>query len=375
MLLNQDQIALRDMVNEFVRKEIVPVANALEKEGHTPHEILDKAIDMGLGCLYMPEEYGGPGLDKVSFCLLCEALSYGDLGIATTLTATCLATLPVLIAGTDAQKKHWFETVQQKKYAAFCLTEPGAGSDAAAQKTTAVRDGGDYILNGTKCFISNGGLAGIYSVLAVTDKTAGIKGLTCFMVDRDTPGISIGKEEDKMGMRLSNTTEVVFENVRVPAAHMLGKPGGGFQIMMKTLDASRPAVGAQGVGIAQRALDEAVQYAKERVQFGRPIAKLQAIQFILADMEIEIQSAREMYLHAAELADAGLPFTKEACAAKCKGGDVAVKCALDGLQVLGGYGYMRDYPMEKLVRDAKIIQIYEGTNQIQRSVIARELLK
>lgn len=375
MIMNEEQLSLRELVSDFVRKEIIPVANELEKEGHIPMDILDKAIDMGLGCLYMPEKYGGPELSKVDFCILCEALSYGDLGIATTLTATCLASLPIMIAGTEEQKDYWFTKVQEKKFAAFCLTEPGAGSDASAQRTTAVLDGDDYIINGTKCFISNGGIAGIYSVLAVTDKSAGVKGLTCFMVDRDTPGISIGKEEDKMGMRLSNTTEVVFDNVRVPAKNIIGQLGGGFKIMMKTLDASRPAVGAQGVGIAQRALDEAAKYAKERVQFGRPIASLQALQFMMADMEIEIQSARALYLHAAELADAGLPFTKEACAAKCKGGDVAVKCALDGLQILGGYGYMRDYPLEKLVRDSKIIQIYEGTNQIQRTVIARELIK
>ena len=337
--------------------------------------IYDKATEMVLGCMYMPERFGGPELAKVAFCSLSEELARGDIGVATSLGGSCLASLPVMIAGTEEQQKHWFEVVAEKKFAAFCLTEPGAGSDVSGVRTTAVEDGDDYIINGTKCFITNGGVAGIYAVLAVTDKSKGVKGLSCFIVERDRPGISIGKEEDKMGMRLSNTTEVIFQDVRVPKANLLGKLGEGFKIMMKTLDASRPGVGAIGVGVAQRALEEAIKYSKERVQFGKPICANQAIQFMLADMEIAVESARQMYLHAAELADAGLPYSMESSIAKTVGGDAAMKCALDALQIHGGYGYMREYPVEKLVRDAKITQIYEGTNQIQRVVISGQLLK
>ena len=325
--------------------------------------------------MYQPERFGGPELSKVVCCVISEELARGDLGVATTFVANCLGSLPVLLAGTEEQKKHWFDLVDQHKYAAFALTEPGAGSDAAGVRTTAVEDGDDYILDGTKCFITNGGYAGVFAVFATVDRTMGVKGLTCFLVERDRPGLSTGKEEDKMGMRLSNTTEVVLNQVRVPKANIIGKVGGGFKVAMQTLDASRPCVGALGVGIGRRALEEAVKYSKERVQFGKPICANQAIQFMLADMAIEIESARQCVLHAAELADAGLPFTLEAAIAKTKGGDIGMRCAVDGLQILGGYGYMREYPVEKLVRDAKIVQIYEGTNQIQRMVIAGQLLK
>jgi butyryl-CoA dehydrogenase len=281
-----------------------------------------------------------------------------------------------MLGGTEDQQALWWNTVKERKYAGFCLTEPNAGSDAANMRTTAVKDGNEYVINGTKCFISNGGRAGIYAVLASTDRSKGTKGLTAFIVERDRKGVSIGKEEDKMGMRLSNTTEVIFDEVRVPASNRIGAEGGGFKIIMQTLDSSRAGVGAQGVGIGQRALDEAVKYAKERVQFGQPIAEFQAIQFMLADMAIEVETARWMCYHAADLIDQGVQhYTYEACIAKTRGGDCAMKVTTDAVQILGGYGYMRDYPVEKLMRDAKIIQIYEGTNQIQRSVIARQLLK
>jgi butyryl-CoA dehydrogenase len=305
-----------------------------------------------------------------------EELARGDLGVSTTMGATCLASLPVMLGGTPEQEALWWNTVKEKKYAAYCLTEPNAGSDAANMRTTATKDGNDYIINGTKCFISNGGKAGIYTVLATVDRSLGGKGLTAFIVERDRKGVSIGKEEDKMGMRLSNTTEVIFDEVRIPAANRIGGEGEGFKIIMRTLDASRPGVGAQGVGIAQRALDEAVKYAKERQQFGKPIASFQAIQFMLADMAIEVETARWMCYHVAEMIDRGVKnFTYEACIAKTRGGDCAMKVTTDAVQILGGYGYMRDYPVEKLMRDAKIVQIYEGTNQIQRTVIAGQLLK
>lgn len=369
MLLSNESQEILALIKDFVDHEVIPNASTYEKNNEFPVELLDMALQMDLGILCMPEELGGPRVDNKTLFAIAEELGRGDIGIATTLIANCLASFPVLLAGTPEQKKHWFDVLQEKKYGAFCLTEPNAGSDASNMKTTAVKDGDDYIINGTKCFITNGGIAGIYTVLAKAAKGR----LTAFIVERDREGVSIGKEEDKMGMRLSNTTEVIFDNVRIPKENLLGREGQGFRIIMETLDHSRPGIGALGVGLARRALEEAVKYSKERVQFGHPISSFQAIQMILADMAIETESARQMYLHAADLMDRGLPFTMEAAIAKTKGSDVAVKCALDGLQVLGGYGYMKDYPLEKLVRDSKILQIYEGTNQIQRTVIANQL--
>ena len=376
MIIPEEIQELRTMVRQFVDKEIIPYAGEYDRTGEMPTPLYDKCIEMGLNAAYMPEAFGGPELSKLAFAVLQEELARGDIGISTTMGATCLASLPVMLGGTKEQQALWWNIVAEKHYAAFCLTEPNAGSDAAAMRTTAHRDGDDYILNGTKCFISNGGLAGVYSVLATVDRSLGHKGLTAFIVERDRPGISIGKEEDKMGMRLSNTTEVLFDNVRIPASNRIGPEGGGFKVIMQTLDYSRPGVGAQGVGIAQRALEEAVKYAKQRVQFGKPIASFQGLQFMLADMAIEVETARQMAYHAADLIDHGATdFTYEACIAKTRGGDAAVKVALDAVQILGGYGYMREYPVEKLMRDAKIIQIYECTNHIQRSVIAGKLLK
>ena len=375
MIFNEETRELLAMVREFVDKEVIPTVGEYEKTGEFPEKLLNMACDMGLNQLCIPAEYGGPGLTNVQAFAIAEEIARGDIGIGTTLIANALASYPVLIAGTDAQKKLWFDTRVEKKYAAFCLTEPNAGSDAGGVQTTAVEDGDDYIINGTKCFISNGPIAGIYTVLASTRKKAGIMGLSAFIVERDRPGVSIGKEEDKMGMRLSCTSEVIFDNVRVPKDHLLGKKNRGFKYIMETLDHSRAGVGAFGVGIGQRVVEEATKYAKQRKQFGQPVANFQAVEMMLADMEIQVQSARQMYLHAAELMDAGLPFTMEAAIAKTMGTDTGMKCAVDGVQVMGGYGYMKEYPMEKLMRDAKILQIYEGTNQIQRTVIAGQLKK
>ena len=375
MIFNEETRELLAMVREFVDKEVIPTVGEYEKTGEFPEKLLNMACDMGLNQLCIPAEYGGPGLTNVQAFAIAEEIARGDIGIGTTLIANALASYPVLIAGTDAQKKLWFDTMVEKKYAAFCLTEPNAGSDAGGVQTTAVEDGDDYIINGTKCFISNGPIAGIYTVLASTRKKAGIMGLSAFIVERDRPGVSIGKEEDKMGMRLSCTSEVIFDNVRIPKDHLLGKKNRGFKYIMETLDHSRAGVGAFGVGIGQRVVEEATKYAKQRKQFGQPVANFQAVEMMLADMEIQVQSARQMYLHAAELMDAGLPFTMEAAIAKTIGTDTGMKCAVDGVQVMGGYGYMKEYPMEKLMRDAKILQIYEGTNQIQRTVIAGQLKK
>lgn len=376
MILDQETQELVALVRGFVEKEIIPSVGEIEKNNNQGlDELLEKAIGMGLNALCVPAEFGGPGFTNVQCFAIAEEVARGDIGVGTTLIGNCLASYPVLLAGTPEQQRYWFETMLAKKWAAFCLTEPGAGSDAGSVRTTAVEDGDDYILNGTKCFISNGPIAGIYTVLASTRPKAGIMGLTAFMVERDRPGVSIGKEEDKMGMRLSCTSEVIFDNVRVPKDHMLGKKNRGFKIIMETLDHSRAGVGAFGVGIAQRACEVATVYAKQRKQFGTAVANLQAVEQMLADMEIRTQTARQMYLHAAQLMDSGLPFTMEAAIAKTAGSDAGMANVVDGLQVMGGYGYMKDYPMEKLFRDAKILQIYEGTNQVQRGVIAGQMKK
>jgi butyryl-CoA dehydrogenase len=376
MLFDEETRDLLDMVRGFVDNEIIPNVGEIEKNNNEgEEELLDKAIGMGLNALCVPAEYGGPGLTNTQVFAIAEEVARGDIGIGTTLIGNCLASYPVLLAGTEEQKQYWFKTMLEKKWAAFCLTEPDAGSDAGGVRTTAVEDGDDYIINGTKCFISNGPIAGIYTVLASTRPKAGVLGLTAFMVERDRPGVSIGKEEDKMGMRLSCTSEVIFDNVRVPKKNMLGKKNRGFKIILETLDHSRAGVGAFGVGIAQRACEIATVYAKQRKQFGAPVANLQAVEQMLADMEIRTQTGRQMYLHAAELMDNDMSFTMEAAIAKTAGSDAGMANVVDGLQVMGGYGYMKDYPMEKLFRDAKILQIYEGTNQVQRGVIAGQMKK
>jgi butyryl-CoA dehydrogenase len=373
--LTDEQKSLQKLVREFTLKEVTPVAKKYDHEGEFPWDLFNKVVDMGLHCMPAPEEYDGPGLDTLTCAILTEELAKGDVGFATTVAGNGLASYPVLIAGNASQKKIFFDILMKGKLAAFCLTEPNAGSDAGAVATTARREGDEYVLNGTKCFITNGGIASVYTVFATVDKGKGLKGLTSFIVERDRPGISIGQEEDKMGIRSSNTTDVIFQDVRIPIGNLLGKEGDGFKIAMQTLDISRPVVGALGVGLGQVAIDYAVKYAKERVQFGKPIATFQAIQMMLADMAIAVESARWLVYRAAFLKDAGLPFTLEAAMAKTLGGDVAMKVSTDAVQILGGYGFSREYPVEKLMRDAKILQIFEGTNQIQRLVIAGQLLK
>jgi butyryl-CoA dehydrogenase len=375
MIYDAETQDLIDLVRDFVNKEVIPYVGEYEKNDEFAWPILKKAQQMGLHLLCLPEEYGGPGLTNVQTFALSEEIARGDIGIGTTLIANCLASYPVLIAGNDAQKKLWFDKLKETGYAAFCLTEPNAGSDAGSVQTTAVEEEDCYVINGTKSFISNGPIAGVYTVLASTKKSAGIMGLSAFIVERDLEGVSIGKEEDKMGMRLSCTSEVIFDNVRIPKDHLLGKKNRGFKYIMETLDHSRAGVGAFGTGIAQRCVEEATKYAKQRKQFGSPVSSFQSVQNMLADMEIRTQCARQMYLHAAQLMDAGKPFSAESAMAKTFGTDSGMQNAVDGVQVMGGYGYMKDYPMEKLMRDAKILQIYEGTNQIQRGVVASACIK
>ena len=354
---------------------MAPVCAECDRSGELPMAAYDKALEMGLHCMEIPEEFGGGGIDYMTVAAACEEMGKVDAGFATTMGATGLAIKPVLLAGTATQKQMYSDILTQKKFAAFCLTEPMAGSDAGACTTTAIRDGDEYIINGSKCFITNGGIADVYVVFANVDRSKGLKGLTAFIVERSRPGVSTGKEEDKFGIRLSNTCDVIFEDVRVPAANRLGEEGEGFKIAMRTLDLSRPFIGAIAVGISQRALDEAVSYSKTRVTFGKPIAKQQALQFMMADMDMQTEAARQTVIYCINRIMMHLPYSREAAICKCFAGDTAVKSALDAIQILGGYGYSREYPVEKLLRDAKIFQIFEGTNQIQRVVIAGQLLK
>ncbi len=374
--LNEEQLELQEMVREFVEKEITPYAAEMDAENHMRDGLIDKANEMGLLNVIVPEELDGPGLDSISVATIYEELGKGCAGVATSLAANSLATVPVLLAGTDEQKKMYCDILNNGGLAAFALTEPGAGSDAGGVSTRAVhnKEDGTYTLNGTKMFITNGGLAEIFLVFANTRKTGGIRGLTAFIVPKDTPGFSVGKKENKMGIRPSNTTELVLQDVVIPESYRVGREGEGFRIAMNTLDSARPFVGAVSVGIAQAALDCAVKYAKERRQFGQPIASFQMVQGMLADMAMKVETARLMVQKACWMRDQGMEFSKEAAMAKCYAADVAMQVTTDAVQVMGGYGYTKEYPVEKMMRDAKIMQIYEGTNQIQRLVIANKLL-
>lgn len=374
--LNEEQLELQEMVREFVEKEITPYAAEMDAENHMRDGLIEKANEMGLLNVIVPEELDGPGLDSISVATIYEELGKGCAGVATSLAANSLATVPVLLAGTDEQKKMYCDILNNGGLAAFALTEPGAGSDAGGVSTRAVhnKEEGTYTLNGTKMFITNGGLAEIFLVFANTRKTGGIRGLTAFIVPKDTPGFSVGKKENKMGIRPSNTTELVLQDVVIPESYRVGREGEGFRIAMNTLDSARPFVGAVSVGIAQAALDCAVKYAKERRQFGQPIASFQMVQGMLADMAMKVETARLMVQKACWMRDQGMEFSKEAAMAKCYAADTAMQVTTDAVQVMGGYGYTKEYPVEKMMRDAKIMQIYEGTNQIQRLVIANKLL-
>ena len=374
--LNEDQLEFQQMVREFVEKEITPIAGQLDEENATRPELFKIAEQMGLLNVIVPEEYGGPGLDSVTVAAIYEELGKGCAGVATSMAANSLATAPVLLAGNDAQKKMWCDVLNNGGLAAFALTEPGAGSDAGSVSTRAVHDKEKktYTLNGTKTFITNGGIADSYLIFANTRKDGGIRGLTAFIVPRDTPGFKVGKKENKMGIRPSNTCELILEDVVIPEENRVGREGQGFRIAMNTLDSARPFVGAVAVGLAQAALDEAVAYAKERHQFGQPIASFEMIQSMIADMAMKVDAARLLVYRACWMRDQGMTFTKEAAMAKCYAADTAMAVTTDAIQIMGGYGYSKEYPAEKRMRDAKIMQIYEGTNQIQRLVIANKVI-
>jgi len=373
-ILNEEGLDLLATVKEFCENEVKEQMKEFDQSGEWAEDIYAQAIEMGLNALEVPEEYGGLGIDKVTAAALYEEMAKADAGFFTTFAASNLGYKPVLIAGTEEQKQYVSDIMLEGGLGAFCLTEPAGGSDPSNCKTTAVKDGDDYIINGRKCFITNGAVAAYYVVTCTTNKEAGKHGISAFLVPAGTPGLSAGNEENKMGIRTSNTTDVVFEDVRVPASAMLGKEGEGFKVAMKTLDMARTFIGVGAVGVAQRCVDEAVAYSKQRVTFGQQIGKFQAIQFMIADMEIKTETARQMCAHALTLMDNGLPYNKESAIAKCYAGDISVEVALDAIQILGGYGYSREYPVEKLLRDAKIFQLYEGTNQIQRIVISRAVM-
>jgi butyryl-CoA dehydrogenase len=373
-LISDEAKELLGSVKEFCEKEVKEQCKEYDRSGEWPKAIYDKAIEMQLTMLEVPEEYGGMGLSRVDVAALIEEMAKADAGFATTISASGLGMKPVLIAGNEEQKKRVCDLILQGGFGAFCLTEPGAGSDPAAGKTTAVKDGDSYILNGRKCFITNGGVASFYCVTALTDKAAGTKGMSMFLVEKGTPGLSTGHEEDKMGIRTSNTCDVVLEDCRIPASNLIGQEGKGFSIAMKTLDQARTWMGCVATGIAQRGMEEAIAYGKERVQFGKPILKNQALKFKVADMKIKIETARQMVAHALTLMDKGLPFTMESAIAKCYASDIAVQVATEAIQMFGGYGYSREYPVEKLLRDAKIFQIFEGTNEVMRIVVSNNVI-
>jgi acyl-CoA dehydrogenase len=373
--LTEEQEALQAMAREFAEKEMKPNAAKYDQEEEFPEDIMKKAFEVGFLTCKIPKKYGGEELGDVDTVVMSEELAAGCVGMYTTMMVNALAYTPIILFGTDEQKKKFLTPHTEKmSFASFCLTEREAGSDAGALKTTAKKVGSEYVINGSKCFISNAGIASLYVVFANSNPDKGMRGLSAFIVPREAPGLTIGKVEDKMGQRASNTAEVIFEDVKVPEENILGKEGIGFIIAMKTLDKTRAPVGAAGVGVAKAALQYAIEYAKTRIQFGKPIALFQHIAFQIAQMAMEINAARHLVWHAAWLLDQGKPCGKESAMAKAYGSDVAMRVTTEALQILGGYGYMKDFPMEKLMRDAKLLQIYEGTNEIQRMVISREVI-
>ncbi len=372
--LTDEQKNLRELAHDFAEKEIRPVAWEYDKDGHWPQEVLQKAFDVGLMNTHIPEEYGGPGLGYLDGCLIEEELSWGCSGIQTSLGCNGLATAPILLGGSEETKKKYLGAITEElKLASFCLTEPDAGSDVSGMRTTAVKQGEKYVINGSKCFITNGSHADYYTVYAKTDKDAGHRGISAFVVERDW-GVVVDKKEDKLGQRASNTATISFNDVEVPAENLLGEENKGFKLAMMTLDRTRPGVAAMATGIARAAFEFATSYSKERVQFGVPIAMHQAIQFMIADMATEIEASRLLTWKSASQLDNGERNTLVSSHAKRFAADTAMKVATDAVQVYGGYGFIKEYPVEKLFRDAKIMQLYEGTSQIQRLVIARETL-
>ena len=376
-MLTDEQRALQDMVHDFAEKELKPIAAELDEHHKFPAEVVAQMAELGLMGVAYPEKYGGAEMDYQSYAIVIEELSRGCAGTGVICSAhSSLACDPIYHFGTEAQKmKFLVPMAQGKSIGCFGLTEPGAGSDASSLKTHAKRFGDEYVLNGSKIFITNAVEAKVAVVFAATDKEKGARGISAFIVEADTPGFSIGKVEDKMGIRASSTAELVFEECRIPAENRLGEQGEGFKIALHTLDGGRIGIAAQAVGIAQAAFEAARDYAKERVQFGKPIAKLQAIQWMLADMATEIEASRLLVRQAVWMKDQKVPYSKQSAMAKLYAAETAMRVTTKAIQVHGGYGYIREYPVERHFRDAKITEIYEGTSEILRLVIARSLLK
>ena len=374
--LTELQLEIRSTCREIGEKKILPVREKYDAEGIFPTDIAKDFAEAGLFGLFIPEEFGGMGGNTMDMVVAVEELSKYCAGIALSLFGTALGTLPILLCGSEEQKRKYLPRIAEGTIAAFALTEANAGSDAAGVRTTAVEDGDGYVLNGTKQWITNGGEADIYTVCAMTDPGRGARGASFFIVEKGTPGFSFGKKENKMGIRASATRELVFQDCRVPKENLIWGRGRGFFVAMKTLDQSRPSVAAQALGIAEGALECAVRYSRERRQFGQPLCANQGYLFMLSDMAMKVEAAKALVYRCAQAMDSGIKdFSKISAMAKCFASDVAMSVTTDAVQALGGYGYMKEYPVEKMMRDAKITQIYEGTNQIQRDVIGKALIK
>ncbi len=375
--LTEDQLEMQEIARKIAQEKMLPLREKYDEEGTFPWDIVEIMAQSDLFAVLIPEEYGGISGKVADLAIVTEELCTVDMGISLAFGVTGLGMYPILIAGSEEQKQKYLSHIATgKRLAAFGLTEAGAGSDVGAMATTARKEGDYYVLNGTKQWISNGGEAEIYTVFAMTDPAKGARGCSVFVVEKGTPGFSFGKKENKMGIRANCTRELVFEDCKVPAENMLGREGTGFITAMKVFDKSRPMVGAQAVGVARGAFEAAIKYSKEREQFGKPISGFQAVQFILADMATQIEAARALVMQTARMIDGGAKnYSKESAMCKYFASDVAMQVTTDAVQVLGGYGYMKEYPVEKMMRDAKILQIYEGTNQIQRGIVAANLLK
>jgi butyryl-CoA dehydrogenase len=375
--LTEQQKLIRSIARRIAEERILPVRAELDEKEQFPWELVKDIANADLFRIFIPEQYDGMGEGSFALCIAVEELARACAGVALTYAADALGTIPILLYAGEAQKQKYLPAIASgARLTAFGLTESGAGSDARAIKTTARREGDEYVLNGTKQFITNGGEAEIYTVITLTDPKKGARGTSAFIVERDTPGFTFGKKEKKLGIRCSATRELVFHNCRIPKENLLGREGLGFIVTMKTLDSSRPGVGALAIGLAQGALEAAVAYARQRVQFGHPVSAIQVVQHMLANMAMELEAARALVYATAKTIDSGAKdFTEEGAMAKVFATDMAMKVTTDAVQVFGGVGYMRDYPVEKMMRDAKINQIYEGTNQVLRNVIALELLR
>lgn len=372
---NEDQLSLQRTVRKFVQNEIVPVRRHYDESEEFPWPEINKMHTLGISCMNAPEKYNGMTFGNLTLCMVCEELSRGCLGIGITPMANMLASEPILYAGNEEQWEWWYSRIcHEGKLAAYAVTEAGAGSNVAGIATSAKKDGDYYILNGTKCFITNGRHASQLCVLATHDKSKGNRAQSFFIIDTNNEGVSFGKSEQKMGIRCSETSEVIFDNVKVHKMWRVGEEGDGFKLAMKSFNSSRPFIASASVGVANSAFEFARDYAKEREAFGKPIASFQAIQFMLADMAMEIEASRLLWQKAAWLLDEGLMAAELSAMSKCYAADMAMKVTTDAVQILGGYGFCRDYPVEKMMRDAKILQIFEGTSQIQRLIIAKDVL-